>query len=160
MSTDEVSGASFANSILEVTEGLIAQGGIREARSNYQFAAHLLRDWLAALVSDDARERERAQQQPLPAGIDRVYLATQPWMGQFRMARYENDRESARTAGEIAVQVFARLTDVSPRTADCLEEVGTFFGGQNAPEDREYGQNCIKHAERIREYVRLTAYNT
>jgi hypothetical protein len=155
VSTDEVPNATFAYTVLQVTESVLGEGAIAEARVNYQTTFDLLRDWLFALVSDETSVRERALQQSVPAEIDRVYLATEPLMGLFRTARYQQDLQSASQAGEFAVQLFGWIGWDSLRAADCIGEVGAFLVEQDDPEAREYGQGCIEQAEHIREFVRL-----
>ena len=152
MTADEISDAAFANSLLKAAEGVLAKGGIPQARENYRFAIRVLQGWLSALDSDDQGVRERALRQVLPTGIDRFYLATEPFLGLFRTSRYLNDLSTARQAGKAAIRILLRVSAESAETADRLAEVGGFMVEQDDPELRTYGQQVVEVADRLREF--------
>ena len=150
MSTDEVANATSAYGVLQAADGVLAEGGIAEARANYHEAIMLLQDWLFALLSHDDAERDRAMERTVPAGIDPVYLATEPWMGLFRTSRSLLDVPTAHQAGEVAVTLFIEIGADSQRASAGIGEVGAFMAEQDDPEMREYGLECVEAADQLR----------
>ncbi len=150
MSTDEVANAKFADGVLQAAAGMLAQGDIAEAHSKYHESIMLLQDWLFPLLSSDDAERDRAMERSVPAGIDPVYLATEPWMGLFRTARDRLDLPTAHQAGEVAVTLFIEIGADSQRASEGIGEVGAFFAEQDDPEVREYGLECVEAAGQLR----------
>jgi hypothetical protein len=150
MSTDEVANAKVAYGVLRAADDEVAEGDIVEARSDYHESIMLLQDWLFALMSSDHAERDRAMERTVPAGIDPVYLATEPWMGLFRTSRRLLDLPTAHQAGEVAVTLFIEIGADSQRASAGIGEVGAFMAEQDDPEMREYGLECVEAADRLR----------